>query len=706
MRTTILLLVLSCGAASAASPKMPTFFARRDYAGLFTQHVAAADTNGDGVADLIANNGGAIEVLLGNGNGTFRQGPTTTTAMRAASTFVAIDINGDGKVDLVLAGGLNGTGVPQGIGVCLGNGDGTFQSVVFYQAGTDMEIYNVVLGDFNGDGILDAAVAGQSGIWLFTGKGGGAFNQGVVAVSLPTGAGALAAADFNGDGKVDLVVTMPLAGTNGSGNGFAVLLGNGDGTFQSPVTFAQPKKPATVAAGILTKGGYPGIAVSSLGSANVALYFGNGAGGLSGPHYVNLPGATSIAIGDVNGDGIPDLVSPGVYIALGNGDGTFKKPGFYPIQGSLGTFNVVLADLRNRGLTDIVTDSELAISVLLSLGKGKYEDGKWTKITGGAGCGAAADYNGDGKPDLAVNNGQAVSILLGTGNASSPFTAGATMPLSGAGCLVTGDLNGDGIPDLLVPTPTAVVAYLGNGDGTFTQKSSTPTAVEGYLALADFNHDGKLDFATSANLIALGNGDGTFQTPTAITPSPPLGGTFSYIAAGDLNRDGWSDLVLTETFTSTNIYVLLNNQQGGFNQSVLTAYGVFQILLADLNRDGNLDALFSVSGGGAYVYLGDGKGGLTYKETLVGAAAPGPVMVADVDGDAIPDIGVMGGDTLAIFLGNGDGTFQVPFYIGGGPSPGDVLVENLHGQLPSAGLPDIVAPDTSGGVMVLINTTK
>ena len=162
-------------------------------------------------------------------------------------------------------------------------------------------------------------------------------------------------------------------------------------------------------------------------------------------------------------------------------------------------------------MTDIVTDAQDAVSVLLSRGKGSYEDGLWTAVTGGAACGASADFNGDGKPDLAVNTPTGVAILLGTGKESAPFTAGSTMTLANTGCLYTGDLNGDGIPDLVVTTPTALVAYLGNGDGTFTQKSSTPIG-PGAVVLADFNHDGKLDFATSGNLLALGNGDGTFQT--------------------------------------------------------------------------------------------------------------------------------------------------------------------------------------------------
>jgi len=429
---------------------------------------------------------------------------------------------------------------------------------------------------------------------------------------------------------------------------------------------------------------------------------------------VYLPGASQIAIGDVNGDGIPDLVNSSVYIALGNGNGTFREPVYYTVEsGQGGAYNVVLADLRTDGLTDIVVQGDPGgtVSVLLALGKGRFEDGEWTPVTGGAGCGAVADYNGDGKPDLAVNTPSGVTILLGTGKAGSPFTTGTSISLPGAGCLITGDLNGDGIPDLLVPVSTTsgsvVNAYLGNGDGTFALASSTTVSTPGYLALADFNNDGKLDFASSGNLLALGNGDGTFQTPVPITPTPP-GNGFSNIAAGDLASDGWPDLLFTDF--NGGVYELLNNQHGGFSQSVIptSRSAPSQIVLGRLNKEGPLDFIVGSSTGGAAVYIGNGQGGFTEGVTLTDdlLGIPAVALIADVNGDGIPDVVLDEGATVAIFLGEGKGQFATPFYIGAGPSPGSIYAASLHGQSPSAGLPDIVVPDFSGGVTTLINTTK
>jgi hypothetical protein len=163
------------------------------------------------------------------------------------------------------------------------------------------------------------------------------------------------------------------------------------------------------------------------------------------------------------------------------------------------------------------------------------------------------------------------------------------------------------------------------------------------------------------------------------------------------------------------VFVLLNNQEGGFTQ-VNTDFGnlTYNPVLADLNGDGNLDLiLFTTSGaiGGPPIapgiYLGNGKGNFTYKESLENAIGfAGLTLVADVNGDGIPDICELVSDTVSIFLGEGGANYAAPFSIGTGPSPGDILVSNLHGPSPTAGLSDLVAPDSSGGVMVLLNLTK
>ncbi len=696
-------------AAIAATPTMPTFYARRDYSAASDGQVIVGDTNGDGIPDLVINGSGTIDVMFGNGDGTFRPGPNSYTSVAGIAAFALADVNGDGIVDVVVSGGLY-NGAASGIGVSLGNGDGTFQRGTFYQAGSGANLINPVIGDFNGDGILDVVTVGNGGVWLFTGQGGGVFNPGVMTTPQAASPLTVAAADLNGDKKLDLVITL-------QGSGFVILFGNGNGTFQTPAAFPKPADTPFIAVGPLTKGGPPSI-VLAVGNV-LYLYFGNGAGVFSRPYKIDTPvNGAAVAIGDVNGDGIPDIVSAGVYIFFGIGGGKFSEPYYHPIWGSAGPIGasaMTLADLRNNGRTDIITNGS-GISVLLNEGEGAFEEGIWTNVTGGAGCAVKGDFNGDGRPDLAVNNtngssSQGISILLGTGKATAPFKAGTSIALAGAECQVTVDVNGDGKLDLLVPVNGAVNTYLGNGDGTFTLKSTTPTPSGGFLVLGDFNHDGKVDFATSGNLMALGNGDGTFQNPTDIMASPP--DSFSGIASGDINNDGWTDLVLTSNIfpIDANVVVLLNNHKGGFAQES-TNFGALTVqpILADLNGNGDLDlvVLSSVSGA-AFIYLGDGKGGFTFDQYLQGPVVntPGAIMVADVNGDGIPDVGVLASDTLLVYLGEGgtSASYAAPFGVGTGPSPGSILVENLHGQSKAADLPDIVIPDLSGGVTVLLNLT-
>jgi hypothetical protein len=193
---------------------------------------------------------------------------------------------------------------------------------------------------------------------------------------------------------------------------------------------------------------------------------------------------------------------------------------------------------------------------------------------------------------------------------------------------------------------------------------------------------------------------------------PPSGG-FGWAAAGDLNNDGWLDLVLTAC-SANRLYVLLNNQQGGFTVSTVVAAfrdgrGPEVVMLSDLNLDGNLDAVVEMYYGYAVVlYIGDGTGALHPDmnfEYYIGSY-PAPPQVGDVNGDGIPDLLMPSSGSLGIAYGKGNGLFTPFFYVGVGNGTGQIILSDLHGQAASSGLPDIVSPDSTGGVLVLINTTK
>jgi len=157
------------------------------------------------------------------------------------------------------------------------------------------------------------------------------------------------------------------------------------------------------------------------------------------------------------------------------------------------------------------------------------------------------------------------------------------------------------------------------------------------------------------------------------------------------------------------MYVLLNNQHGGFTQTTTIAVsGVYRVMLADLNGDGNLDAVVQTSLNAA-TYLGDGKGDLTAGQS--GIPYPGadtlPAQIGDVNGDGIPDLILPADGSIGIALGLGNGKVTMaPYAVGVGQAPGQIFLENPHGQSAASGKPDLVAPDSSVGVTVLINLTK
>jgi hypothetical protein len=330
--------------------------------------------------------------------------PSSSIALGAPSAFGAGispvaaavgDFNGDGKLDLAVANqGSNN------VSVLLGNGDGTFRAAVSY--GTGQFPYSVAVGDFNRDGKLDLAVANfdSNSVSVLLGNGDGTFRA---AVSYGTGSGphSVAVGDFNRDGKLDLAVA------NQASNDVSVLLGNGDGTFQTAVSYWAGSEPQSVAVGDFNGDGKLDLTVADAASLNVSVLLGNGDGTFQAAvNYGAGSGPQLVVVGDFNGDGKLDLavangVSNNVSVLLGNGDGTF------------------------HAAVDYGTGSEPR-SV------------------------AVGDFNGDGKLDLAVGNFSSnnVSVLLGNGDGT--FQAAANYGAGSPASVAVGDFNDDGRLDLAV----------------------------------------------------------------------------------------------------------------------------------------------------------------------------------------------------------------------------------------------------------------
>ncbi len=452
-----------------------------------------ADLNGDGILDVAVtgqtplsggvqflNNPGTILVFSGNGDGTFQQGIQYNPTGQINWALAAGDFNGDGLPDLVFASSRQST--PTQVGVMFGTPSGAFQSPASYPVGSIPGL--PALADLNGDGILDmvAANGGINGnLSVLIGNGDGTFKP---AVSYPTafGAGYVVVADFNGDGKPDIAVA------NGTGSNILVFPGNGDGTFRAPVASLNVLGGATyLAAGDFNKDGKLDLAV--LGSVGIQIALGNGDGTFHG--NLSLPtafGASGpLAVADLNGDGNLDLVytasnslapastlQPGtISVMLGHGDGTFATAVTYPI-GKMAT-SVAIGDLNGDGKPDLaVADyapGAADVAVLLGNGDGTFQTAVKFPAVNGASSVVMADFNGDGNLDLAVASngtgsaglGGAVTVLLGQGDGTfrnSMVYGAGNNPLS----LAVGDVNGDSQPDLVLADNVAnsVVVLLNN----------------------------------------------------------------------------------------------------------------------------------------------------------------------------------------------------------------------------------------------------
>ncbi|HEY6413669.1 MAG TPA: FG-GAP-like repeat-containing protein [Edaphobacter sp.] len=320
-----------------------------------------ADFNGDGIPDLVASTyssaGNYITVLLGNGDGTFTTKSNPGVGISSGVVAVA-DVNNDGKLDLVVAFSNNFSINFNTFVSLLGNGDGTFQPPA--NAGSSLVPTAVAVADLNGDGTLDLAMVldefGSSQVLTLLNIGPGSGSFGVFGgVSGFQNANGIVAGDFNKDGKIDLAVS------DGTANTVTILLGDGTGQITKGMTYSVGASPTTIVEADFNSDGIPDLAVPNSGDSTVSILLGNGDGTFTvqPPRAVGITFST-LAVGDFNGDGIPDLAVGGLpsKLLLGKGDGTFTDGVQFnftepiPDQPVLAT-----ADLNGDGLTDVITQN-------------------------------------------------------------------------------------------------------------------------------------------------------------------------------------------------------------------------------------------------------------------------------------------------------------------------------------------------------------
>jgi hypothetical protein len=409
-------------------------------------------------------------------------------------SLVAVgDFNGDGKVDLAGSDSVN-------VYILLGNGDGTFQPPIWYTFGFEpYGIESISVGDVNNDGKPDLIIAGSlqdfsssALVTVMLGNGDGTFQPqpGINAGAIPSNVAIGAVGDFNGDGNLDIVT---INGDNSTNNA-AILLGNGDGTFQPYIDVALGTMvPIGLTAGDYNRDGLLDLAVGLPEGYQILTGLGDGSFNVSLQFYLDTY-FSRIAAGDINGDGITDLVMAsdtfGATVLYGNGDGTFgapyptNAPGRLPYGIALGDFN---ADNKLDMLTgDLDGGGDLFMNVSGFPGNpvGVYSPNALQSANA-----AVADFNGDGKLDFVLTNSGVylsteISIsptaLSFDGSVGTPGSKAVTLTNSSQTSTYIGNIefSGNNAQDFSQTnncgsklaagaTCTITVTFVANNDGSF-----------------------------------------------------------------------------------------------------------------------------------------------------------------------------------------------------------------------------------------------
>lgn len=710
------------------------------------------DFNGDGkkdVAKLISNYDGdvwvdQISILLSNGDGTFKTAIVSTLAVSSDDPILAGDLNGDGKDDILQ---VHPSGTPATVDVYLSKGDGTFATAVNAPLSA-FSLSGGVLTDVNGDGKLDLLMVDSEShavVSYALGNGDGTFQAPLVLASLGgTAPYNIFFADFNGDGKMDF------AGQTEGGQ-ITVYLSSGS-TYASYNLTESNYKPCNNIAADLTGDSRPEIISANCNDDSITIYVNNGDGSFQNGVYYSVPGAGyvepyGLAVADFNRDGKNDVVVSLGYagqIALfkGKGDGTLTIPTIAFSTGGYSWETPLVADFNGDGNLDIMESNDtFTMAYLQGYGDGTFRTGRsyFPPETNGDTYSygiASGDFNGDGIADVVVgqdadsNSLPGVIVLLA--NADGSLRPGVSYGSSRSlEYVAVGDFNGDGKLDIAAADSSngVIQIFLGRGDGTFTVGGTFATDTnEGSdpqsMVVGDFNHDGQLDIAVAnyngQNVgVLLGVGDGTFSIATNYA----LGTYVDTIAAGDLDGDGYLDLAVTlpQTDGDTVEVLMANNDNSGtFKAPLPVAIGIGypqSIAIGDVNGDGKADLAVTITNGllfegGVTIALGNGDGSfgtaVDFASTILGGSiaypSPGPIVMADFDGDGKMDLIYSNSEygNVAIMYGKGDGTFFDPIDFGSSAYSWGLTLADVNND---GAVDVVVANEYANGATVLLNNS-
>ncbi|MGB6305729.1 MAG: FG-GAP-like repeat-containing protein, partial [Acidobacteriaceae bacterium] len=570
--------------------------------------VAAGDFARSGFQSMAVANSTAktISVYLGTGPGTFTNAYTYGACNGVPTNcgptgIIAADVNNDGYPDLIVA--CSGTvDLFQNTGAA---NPGQFSEVATFTVANPTAM---VVGNFSGSSTPDLAIARTGGITVFTNVGG---TNGTINFSQTGTLTGMVSGDFNHDGHLDLAVS------DSAGSKVDVLTGNGTGNFTllGGYTTGNGTNPTGIVAADFNNDGNLDVATINHGTHAVTVLLGSATGALTAqPGQATGTNPIGISVADVNSDGIPDVIA-------------FDSP----------------------------TATTGEVDVLLGIGNGSLQAAQVSSQTFVPGTQAAvADFNRDGKPDLAVTQQgpHQVSLLLNN-----------TLPTQ--------------YPD---GRSFSAAHTLNSGHGNMADG----------VAVGDFNKDGLLDIAVSYLSdnhvqILLNNGTGysNFTQGGVYT----VGNQPYWIASGDLNGDGYPDLVTANTNVNGptgSVSVLLNNKNGTFANAVNYTVGnqPYQVAIGDINHDGYPDlAVTNYGANTVSILMGSKTGTFTVSPTTLPTCAnPYGVAIGDFAHNGFPSIAVTcySAAELEVFPNNGNGTFGTPFITATNSNPASLVVGDFN----------------------------
>ena len=665
-------------------------------------YLAAGDLNGDGYADVVMqgpvnNSQGSLAILYGQSDGSL-SAPQYLPGVAPQSVAIG-DVDGNGTADVVMLSGANPSGIA--LSILLGDGHGNFQPVPSQQAFAGNFPGPPQLFDVDGDGKPDvvASVQAPAGItntliW-FRNLGGGTFAAPVVLTSSVAGDNTnFAVADLNGDGRPDILYTVynPLP----SAEFIHTLTNQGNGQFTDTITPGLNGLTGVFTVIDFDLDGKPDLVLqqqSPSGGIVLSAFAGNGDGSFTkvSSSTVKPPVAYEpfqLVVGDFDHDGFPDLAgvdgetepSHIVYL-FGDGKGNFSPVN---VVGPMGWFQIAAADINGDGIPDVITPDRFNV-VSVSLGRTDRNFPSLLPLTPATSAPPSlGDINGDGLPEILIGGdsffGVPGTVYLNQGNGAFQL-AGHTAQ----GAYALADLTGRGLVDLIGGNAANLMIWPNNGTLGFTSAPiPIPPPVQGSFAVADMDHDGKPDIVEIGGILY---GNGSYQfTPLATSQ------TYGTYAIGDFNGDGRLDI-------ASDTFVFLNTGNRTFS-TVSAGAGAPNLsqgsipVVADFNGDGYDDiAIAWPQTSGVFIYYsrGDGTfylGAILDTVGLVGGL-PGAwaTAVGDFDGDGRPDIAVGLADTqqVVVFFNQGNGQFTRAFFASGASTIG-----LASGDLVHKGKPDLV----------------